>query len=74
MKATTNKDKLSRAYKYAKALVAFQNIGEGLDSNLKTVREVSYLMRWLCESETGVVLDTYPTDFVRQYEKKEGDV
>lgn len=60
-----------RALKYAKVLVAFQEIGAGPMESLSRVKEAMELIREVCHEETGIMLDSYPVDFVKNY--KEGD-
>ena len=49
-----------RAVRYARALVAFQEVGAGPDRNLGKVYTVKNAIQFLCKDETGVELESYP--------------
>lgn len=63
---TSKKDEnMKRAMGYALTLVQFQEIGAGPDKNLTIVRAIARELVNLCKDETGIELDTYPTQFLR---------
>lgn len=64
-----NKQKLKRAIGYALSLISFQEVGMGPDENLQIVREIVFDIRKLCEKETGIILEGYPTQFLKDNKK-----
>jgi len=67
----TNKKqtKKKRALGYALSLVAFQEVGIGPDESLSEVKEVVAKIRAICEYETGIKLEGYPTKFLEENKK-----
>lgn len=63
-------DKQIRAYGYALSLVAFQEVGMGEDKFLGDVRAIAGAIRSLCQSETGIPLDSYPIEFLKEHAKE----
>lgn len=55
-----------RAIGYALCIVSFQEVGAGPDENLGEVREIVARIRTLCKSETGILLEGYPVDFLKE--------
>lgn len=65
-------EKRQRAYRWAKALVAFQNVGAGPDNTFAVMLRIKHLVITACKEETGIELDSYPTEFVKEHERKHG--
>jgi len=59
--------KAKRAAGYAVALVAFQEVGAGPDEHLAIVQNVASKIRFLCKAETGIELESYPTQYVKDH-------
>ena len=47
------------------SIVSFQEVGAGPDKNLNEVRDIIAKIRTLCENETGILLEGYPTEFLK---------
>lgn len=65
----TEQEKKSRAFKYALALTAFEEVGAGADDNLQIAREVVYNLKRLCLSETGYVIENAENALVGSFYK-----
>ena len=59
-----------RAIRYAMSLVIFQEVGIGPDQNLFTVRQTVSYIQQLCKTETGITLESYPVDYVKENKKQ----
>ena len=58
-------EKQKRAIGYALSLVCIQEVGIGPDKNLGMVRQIISEIISLCEDETGIELEGYPTQFLK---------
>jgi hypothetical protein len=58
-----------RAIGYALSLLCFQEVGAGEDKFLGDVREIVAKIIKLCEEETGIKLNGYPTEFLKENKK-----
>jgi len=66
-KKQTKADKQKRALKYAMSMLAIQEVGMGPDKNLSLIRQVVEDIKHLCISETGIELNGYPNEFVKEH-------
>ena len=58
-------ERKKRAIGYALSLVCFQEVGMGNDEELGNVREIVAEIIALCNRETGIELESYPVEFLK---------
>jgi len=69
MAKTKQKEKTIRAIRYALSIIDFQEVGMGPDRNLSKVKSIVADIVDLCEDETGIKLENYPTEFLKNNSK-----